>query len=102
MRTAWSMATRPWITAESVGAARIGPSLMPSIDAGREVIGQHLDLVREAAVAQQADGGFGGRRGADDVFDVGIGLEHVLDQLELHFLAGVAVFGLDDLDVRCP
>ena len=28
--------------------------------------------------------------------------ERVLDQLRLHFLAGVAVLRLDDLDARCP
>src|ERR1700722_18560090 len=68
------------------------------VNARREVIGQHLDLVREVALAQELHGGFGRRRSADDVFDIRIGLQHVLDQFQLHFLAGVAVFGGDHLE----
>ena len=40
-----------------------------------------------------------GHRGADDVPDVRMRFQGVLDQLELHLLAGVAVLRLDDLDV---
>ena len=62
------------------------------IDARREVIGDHLNLVREIAFAKKLDGGLSGRRRAGNVFNIRVGLEHILDQFELHFLAGVAVF----------
>ena len=48
----------------------------------------------------KSDRGFGSDRSSGDVFDVRVGLQHVLDKLELHFLAGVAVFGREHLD-RC-
>src|SRR5260221_3403452 len=75
------------------------PPLDVLVDAGREVIGDDLDLVGEVALAQQLDRRLGRRRRPGDVLNIGMCLERVLDELHLHFLAGVAVLGVDHLDI---
>ena len=55
-------------------------------------------LVGQAARTQDRYRRLGGHCRADDIVEVRMGLQRVLDQLGLGFLAGVAIFGLHQVD----
>src|SRR5437879_2769012 len=80
------------------GSGEDGAALDVLIHARGEVVGEDLDLVRLAGVPERLHRRLRRGRGAHDVVDVRVGLEHVLDELPLNLLAGVAVLRADDLD----
>src|SRR3546814_11647460 len=69
------------------------------IDAGRDVVGDDVNLVAQAALLEHLDRSFRRWCRPDNVADVRICLQGILDELELHFLAGVAIARINQLDV---
>src|SRR6185312_13421028 len=77
-------------------------AVLDRLQHGLVLIGRHDGDVAEAGVSHGADGRFGGRRAAPDDIDVRIGLQRILDKLQLggnarlaeHFRQQLYVAGL--------